>query len=86
MEGLGCHCLGGAFSRFPATPFSLDPCQIFLSQEKVDPVGRQAPPTLPQRLWGESRAPGQAKAAACLNYAWAKVASRDLWRSHPRVF
>lgn len=47
MEGLGCHCLGGAFSRFPATPFSLDPCQIFLSQEKVDPVGRQAPPTLP---------------------------------------
>lgn len=43
MEGLGCHCLGGTFSRLPATPFSLDPCQIFLSQEKVDPVGRQAP-------------------------------------------
>lgn len=47
VEGSGCRCLGGAFSRLPATPFSLDPCQIFLIQEKVGPVGRQAPPTVP---------------------------------------
>lgn len=59
MEGSGCHCRGGASSRLPATPFSLDPCQIFLSQEKVGPVGGQAPPTAPRRLWGESRAPGK---------------------------
>lgn len=59
MEGSGCHCLGGAFSRLPAALFSLDACQTFLSQEKVDPVSGQAPPTTPQRLWEESRAPGQ---------------------------
>lgn len=52
MEGSGCHCLGGAFSRLPETLFSLDPCQIFLSREKVDPVGGVSPTHCPTEALG----------------------------------
>lgn len=86
MEGLGCHCLGGPSPGSQQLPSASIPARSSSARRKWTQWAGK-PHLLSHRGSGEeSRAPGRAKAAACLNYAWAKVASRDLWRSHPRVF